>query len=523
MRAPLLLLAPGVLLCAFAAGQTPNGTPGQAAGTQTPTFSLTTRLVVLDVVVTDKSGRTVPGLAKSDFTVFEDKQPQTIRSFEGFAAHRLPAGVEIRSTADLAKAPQAPIAILVLDELNTRFEDMAYARGSLENYLKSQPATLAQPTTLLAATNTKFQVLEDYTQDRNALLAALKSHFPQYPWRLEHSGKGGPGAAERLAMSLASLEQIAEASAGHPGRKNIIWVGRGFPAVNTSESTDKEAAVIEQAVRHAIGIMRDERITLTSIDPTEVTAGTVLIETPDDLDAAEDENGADPFAGDVNFQLLAPATGGRIVAARNDVDAAIGAAVRDGDDYYTLSYSPTNRNDQAAPYRRIEVKIDRPGLAAATRNGYYTQAAATAPPAGNSDRESLRNRIAFDLGSAANSSIVYTGLAVSAHASPAPASPDTLAVDVKARDMELRPLPGGSSQAEVTLMVAVFKGGKMIAHQVQELTAQVAAGAPAGKKAEFLIRPAIPAGATRVRIIVRDAANGRLGTVDLAPASFAAR
>jgi VWFA-related protein len=522
LRNSLLFSALGALVCASSGAQAPaanqNANPArsQNVAAQAPTLSLTTRLVVLDVVVTDKSGRTVPGLTQNDFTLLEDKQPQTIRSFEGPDEHKLPAGVEIHSTADLAQAPQAPITILVLDELNTRFEDMSYARDSLANYLKSQPTILGQPMTLQVASNTKFQVLRDYTQDRDALLTALKSHFPEYPWRLEHSGKGGPGAAERLAMSLGSLEQIAQASAGHPGRKNIIWVGRGFPAVNTNESTDKEAAVIQQAVQHAIGMMRDERITLTSIDPTEVSAGTVLIETPDDPDAAEDENGTDPFAGNVNFQLLAPATGGRIFASLNGVDAAIGTAVRDGDNYYTLSYSPTNRNDTAAPYRRIGVKMNRPGLTAATRNGYYTHASATAAPAENGDEELLRKKIAFDLGSAANSNIAYTGLSVTPRAASG-----ALAVDVAAKDLALRALGNGVSQSEVTLMVAVFKGDKMVAHEIHELTARVQAGNSEEEKAEFGIHPAIPAGATRVRIIVRDAANGKMGTVDLSPALVA--
>ncbi len=514
MRNALAVFALGFSVCGFAFAQAP------AAPEQEPTLSVTTRLVVLDVVVTDKAGHTVPGLTKSDFTVLEDKQPQTIRYFEGPEQHRLPAGVEIHSTADLARVPDAPVTMIVLDELNTRFEDMAYARQAVVNYLKSQPTRLAQPTELLVASNTKFQVLQDYTLDRDALLAALKNHFPQYPWRLMQSGKGGPGTAERLAMSLGSLEQIAQASAGHPGRKNVIWVGRGFPAVNTNESTDAEAAVIEQAVRHAIGMMRDERITLTSIDPTEVSAGTVLIQTPDDLDAAEDENGSDPFAGDVNFQLLAPATGGRIFASRNDVDAAIGTSVRDGDNYYTLSYEPTNRSDAAA-YRRIEVKMNRPGLHATTRNGYYTQAAATAASAETGNLELLRKKIAFDLGSAANSNIAYTGLAVAAH--PVAGAAGVLAVDVGARDLSLSELEDGSgpdsARAEVTLMVAFFKDNRMIGHEIREMAAKLVAGQGAGT-IEFRIPAQMPAGATRARVIVRDTASGKMGTADLSAAVY---
>jgi hypothetical protein len=39
------------------------------------------RRISLDVVVTDKSGKPVPGLQQQDFTLLDDKQPQTILSF----------------------------------------------------------------------------------------------------------------------------------------------------------------------------------------------------------------------------------------------------------------------------------------------------------------------------------------------------------------------------------------------------------------------------------------------------------
>jgi VWFA-related protein len=506
------------------AGAQASATAPQTVAPQAniPTLKVTARLVVLDVVVTDKAGNLVPGLSAKDFTIYEDKTPQKIRSFEGPQLHVLPPGVEINSTADLAKAPNAPVSVLVLDELNTRFSDMSFARQSLEKYLKAQPAVLTQPTTLLVVSNTKFVVLHDYTLDRQALLTALDKHFPEYPWRMMNSGKGGPGAAERLAMSLGSLEQIAQATSGHPGRKNIVWVGPGFPAINTAESTDKEAAAIAGAMTHIINVMRDARITLTTIDPTIASSGTVLIETPDDLDAAENDNGSDPFAGDASFQLLAPATGGRVYASRNDVDAEIGESILDGNNYYTLSYAPTNHDDVAQPYRRIGIKMNVPGLTATTRNGYYTQTSAPPPMATSADVKQAMNKLAFDLGSAANSTMAYTGLPVAAHRlSDLPAA-FGVSVETKALDFEQK--ADGVPQAEVTVMVASFnRDNKMIAHQIQEMQARQKPGTEPASTTEFRIPVTIPGGTTRVRVIVRDTVTGKMGTADLAPAAFAGK
>jgi VWFA-related protein len=381
---------------------------------------------------------------------------------------------------------------------------------------------LNQPTALIAATNTKFQLLRDYTLNRQAVLTALKNHFPEYPWRLMQSGKTGPGAAERLAMSLGSLEQIAEAVSGHPGRKNVVWVGRGFPAVNTQDSTDQAAAVIEKAVQHVIDVMRDARITLTTIDPTANTSAIVDIETPEDLDMAEGANGADPMAGDVNFQLLAPATGGRVYLSRNDVDAEIGTSIRDGNYYYTISYTPTADNAAAQPYRHIRIKMGRPGLTATTRNGYYIQStAATSDLAPAALKQDLK-KIAFDLGGAANSQLVYTGLQVTAHRLADP--PNTFVVDVDAKDLSVQRQPEGNSQTEITLMIAIFdRQNKMIGHQIQETSARINSDTASVQRAEFRIQAAIPADAVRVRVIARDTVSGKMGTADLGPEKFSAK
>jgi VWFA-related protein len=513
------LLMAAMLIAAAAAAQSTD-TRNQPPERELPTLTMTTRLVVLDVVVTDKAGHIVSGLAQQDFTVDEDSEPQTIRSFEAPAQHLLPPGIRIESTADLAKAPDASVTILVLDELNTRFEDMAFARHSLEKYLKSQPAVLPQPAALLVVGDTKFGVLLDYSRDRQALLEAVARHFPDLPNRLMQSGKSGTGTAERLAISLGSLEQIAQATSGHPGRKNVIWVGRGFPAVNTNESTNKEAAVIQHAVQHVINALRDARITLSMIDPTINEADTVEIATPDDLDAAEDENGNDPFAGNVNFQSLAPATGGRVFLSRNDVDAQIASSVREGSQYYTLSYSPTNHSDLGQPYRRIRIKIDRPGVTATTRNGYYIQPLQQASIVAPKDADQLRKKLAFDLGSAANSNIAYTGLTVNLRRLSS--GTDVFVVSVDSRQLTWRATSGGSLQAEVTLAVASFSSKKrMLARTVREVTAQAGPLQPQDSQPSttgFTIAAPLPADAIRVRFVVRDAVSGNIGTVDFDPA-----
>src|SRR5438067_1543759 len=121
----------------------PAGQPTANAGSDesgTLTFRSNVPLVVLDLVVTDAHGTPVTDLTRADFHVQENKDPQTILKFEQAGARMPSPAVNINSTVDLDRtAAQAPVQIIVLDEFNTRFEDMAFARYSLKKFLQKQP------------------------------------------------------------------------------------------------------------------------------------------------------------------------------------------------------------------------------------------------------------------------------------------------------------------------------------------------------------------------------------------------
>ena len=253
----------------------------------------------------------------------------------------------VNSAADLKKIGDAPVTILVLDELNSRFEDMSFSRQMMIKYLQSQPAVLKEPTALMIAMNSTFQQLHDYTQNRDELIEAVKKHMPEYPWRMMNSGKAGPGAVERMAQVMAALQQIGQASTGTPGRKNLIWVGNGFPSANlvgTRTAAGRHHRSSHEALHRSPACSAESRCTAST--PTASSTSMVEADTPDDLNSSLDENGSDPFGmGTVSFTNFAPSTGGIAFTGRNDLNNVIAEGIAKGQDYYTLSYSPTNTSE----------------------------------------------------------------------------------------------------------------------------------------------------------------------------------
>jgi VWFA-related protein len=494
------------------------GAPPQDKPKQPFTLTVNARIVVLDVVITDKKGNLVKrsDLKRDDFTILEDGKIQKMRSFETPTAHEMPASSPdkpvVSSAEDLKKIGDAPVAILVLDELNSRFEDMSYSRNAMVKYLQSQPPVLKDPTLLLLASNTTFQQMHDYTQDRDALIELVHKHMPEYPWHMMNSGKGGPGAVERMAQVLAALQQIAQASTGTSGRKNLIWVGNGFPTSNLNGLDDKTVDTIQAAIKRVTNRMLAARITMYSIDPSPGTTTTVEADTPDDVALAQNETGSDPFGGGAaSFETLTTSTGGKAFRGRNDINNEIGEGIAAGDFYYTMSYTPTNASIDAAKYRNVRIVMKDPTLRATTRDGYYPETPAETNPVLDKDSKPKQQRanLQLDLSGALTTVISYNGLGVKA----VKASDGTYSIMVDDAGLTWGSNAAGVETAEATLAAGWYDAkGKLLGHVAREETSPRGDGHAGGV---FSLPIEIPAGTVRLRIVARDAVSGRMGTVDI--------
>lgn len=478
--------------------------PSQTPGPSQPVFTIqrTSRLVVLDMVVTDSKGNIIRDLKREDFHVEEAGEPQTILNFEMAGAHSPDPDAVIDSTADLDRlAPRAPVNIVLLDEFNTRFEDMAFARYSLKKYLEKQPEKLVTPTLLVAVDLQHFTVLHDYTQNKDELLSALDHHFAAYPWQVHQFAWVG----ERYATAFITLRRVAEAVIGHPGHKNMIWIGRGFPPFDVARAPVDAENQIFSAVQDCVNTLRDARITLYTIDP----AGVMI--NPAEYGAAAAFN--DPFGGEYQFSKLAKATGGRTLYGRNDVDAEIGTAIQDGANFYTLAYRPTNNSYEPRKFRKIKITVDRPGLTVITREGYYQQFGP-----GRVNPVNPSRRLLADLVSADTSTMVYDGVPLTLK--PSPTDPDAFTVHVDSRgliwtfasDTEPR-------HTEVILMVSTFDHkGKELKRDAKILKINAPNTVPPTGRLERDLDLAYKIDhnpkAVRARFTVRVTATGRIGTAD---------
>jgi len=198
------------LSAGFAQQSAPAGQPESPAPVPSAGRS---RSITLDVVVTDKSGKPVPGLQQQDFTLLDNKQPTKIVSFDA-----------IQSGA--AKA-DPPVEIVVLvDEVNSSFRAVAVAREEIEKFLKQNGGQLEYPVSLVFLSDMGVTGTAS-SRDGNALVAELDQN--KAGLRIIGKNEGFYGAGDRVQLSLHALEQFAGYEAPKPGRKLVIWLSPGWP------------------------------------------------------------------------------------------------------------------------------------------------------------------------------------------------------------------------------------------------------------------------------------------------------
>jgi VWFA-related protein len=473
----------------------------QPAPSTIPTIQVTSRLVFLDVTVLDKRGNpVVTGLTKDDFTITESKKPQRIFSFEAPEVHTIAA-----DAGDDNPDGNAPATIMVLDLLNSPFEDFAYIRYSVRKYLEAQPAQLRSPTEMMVVGNNSLEMVQSYTRDREDLLFAL-DHLPGI---LPYKFMNGSFVTERFNQSIDALQEIALQNQGISGRKNVIWVGHGGPNIFTVSLPYPWKLMIDKFVHETTNMMVDARISLFVVYPG-LKAYTERDFSLSALDANVDIGNNDPFAGDVNFGVFVDATGGKLFYNRNDVDAEISRSQLLGSQYYTLTYRPSDGNHDGK-FRRIRVTLRDPNLRVFTKAGYFAPDKG-APP-------NPRQQMLVDISQAARSSIAFRALDLKIdHVVRHPdARTAELTMTLNCGNLAWQTVDGGKSRANITLAaVSLSKDKNILSYRVEHLGLLRPTENGAGREiAQLKVTVPVPRKARSVRVVVEGEGSGRIGGADL--------
>jgi VWFA-related protein len=319
--------------------------------------------LVLDVVVTDRAGKAVKGLEEKDFTVLDNGHPQTVLSFLATGGGVVPANVQPAET---------PVKIILLvDEVNTNFDRVAYEREQIKHFLLQNDGKLTDPMSLAFFSDAGTEIQDNASRDGKALLASFEQH--QTALRTNRRSEGFYGAVERFQLALNTLNSLAAKEAERPGRKIVIWISPGWPLLsgpNVQLSAKNEASLFA-SITSISTALRNARITLYSVNPLGAgSVGPQEFYYEQFLKPVTQAKNAQ--AGNLALQVLAVHSGGVASPASNDIAGQIIRCIADADAFYTLTVAAAPA-DQPNAYHSIVVKVATPGLTVRTRAGYYAQ------------------------------------------------------------------------------------------------------------------------------------------------------
>ena len=393
------------------------GSPAAAQATPPLILKSTTRLVMLSVIAR-QSNQAVTDLTKDDFRVKVNGKIQPITVFSMESAKPLPGGATVEPVfgptatsqgtlpanvfsnrlAVQASTPSG-VTVILVDTRNTRVTDQIYAKAQVIRYLHT-----LKPTDHIGlyTFGASLKVLHDYTSDSAGLLAKLAA---AKNWDLPDTseqdaagalqadsaildgfirGAGGTSAAERsfyttdrVLATLRTFEFIAEHLAQLPGRKNLIWVSGGFPLdIGYDSLADWKNPAVDQRtfgdeVDRTMRAMNEANIAVYPVDARGLMT--------DPRFSAENRKFVKPppLAPPVGvkeqqtMQEIASRTGGLAFYNTNDLARAIHSAVDDSQVTYTIGFYPAESGFDGK-FHKIDVETpSRSGVKLRYRKGYF--------------------------------------------------------------------------------------------------------------------------------------------------------
>jgi Ca-activated chloride channel homolog len=276
-------------------------------------IKIQTEMVQLDVKVIDQTGRSVPGLTKDDFLVYEDKVSQNIESVNGEEAP-----VSMGLAIDTSGSMGAKLYTVALA-----------AQGLIRQMRPDDEAFLVQ-------FKTEAELVQEFTSDRRKLEDALRNLYV------------GGGTA-LLDAIIATADHAHEM--GRRRRKALVAITDGLDKNSAAKEKEVIEAMKEDEVQvYLIGFVdEEESFRLFGRSPAQ-KAKDLLTR------LAEDSGGRAFFPTDVRET---PA-----IAAQIDKDLRA---------QYVISYYPNNdrRNGVFHTVRVVVDHGDNRKLIARTRQGYY--------------------------------------------------------------------------------------------------------------------------------------------------------
>jgi VWFA-related protein len=509
---------------------------------QQPTFKAQVEYVEVDALVSDANGNFVRGLKKEDFQVLEDGKPQTISTFTlvdiPIERYDKPLGAALPIDPDV-RTNERPfdgrVYVMVIDDLHTNFQRSERVKRAAKQFVQRYLG--ANDLMAIVHTRSATEANQEFTNSKRLLTAAIDrtsgyklrsttaektdEYFRTRDQRQSGDPLRDPTDQERTynaRMTLETLKNVADWFGGIHGRKkSILFMSEGIDYDIHDVFANQGASTIIDETRDAIAAATKANVSIYSIDPRGLTnLGDEEIEISSYPDDPTLGVGSTSLLNELrlsqdSLRVLAEETGGYAAVNRNDFSGAFDRIVKDNSSYYVMAYYPANPDKKPGRFHKIEVRVNRPGVAVRARRGY-----ATPKPAKPAASPVNASKTSPEVRDAIESPLPLSGLTMHVFAAPfkgtVPNASVLLGIELRGRDLKLDP----NNKVELSF-VAIDAQGKVRGGNTDSVTWNVLRPETRARVEQtgfrLLNRLELPPGRYQMKFAAHDTAGGALGSV----------
>ena len=308
---------------------------------QIPTFRTGVSTVLVDTLALDADGNPVSGLTQEDFEIFEDGVAQSITTFDvtdwtSYVAAKTD-GRPATGTTSVNTYPRR--FVFVFNRQGARFDWLHRSKRALREFIVESMAEGDEA--MVIENGYSFKIVQEFRSTKENTLESVRS--------LSQMVVDWPMGADRAAGQLyRDLESLGETLEAIPGRKVLVLLSNELATFTGPGSRrSNEVQNLERAA--------------TALNQANTTVYTIDLRGPEsNLSIA---GGLFP---------LANGTGGRHFRNSIALETPLRRVGKENQRYYLLSYIPSNP-ELDGKYRRIEVKVRKPGVEIVARQGYVAR------------------------------------------------------------------------------------------------------------------------------------------------------
>ncbi|MFZ2491027.1 MAG: VWA domain-containing protein [Thermoanaerobaculia bacterium] len=313
--------------------------------------------VLIDAIVTDRSGRQILGLSKDDFVVTENGVEQKVDSIGYYTNLQLLDAREESAPFQVERIREPRTFVFFFDkpeDPGVLWDRIMRAREAARNFIETEMAP--DDRIAIVGHDRRLKIYSDFTSDKSRLKRALND-VSTFGRGVMKGGTGTPSilgniSSDALMMRTGTvyeaLDKLADALRPIRGRKTLVLFS---PGIRDLDETLRDETLVSRS-RHLDPMLESLNAANVAVYPVQIQRETVTA-----------------MVAHQRLEEIAGATGGEYFRMNMTFDPALDKIENGSNGYYLITYQ-SRRPKGSRGFQKVDVSVRNSEFRVVARPGY---------------------------------------------------------------------------------------------------------------------------------------------------------